>query len=231
MRKLLSLAFFFFALTAARADQLIVNGGFESGSLTGWTASSTGDGGFFFSSDKYTPLNGNATFGPNSGSFYAVSDDFSGSQTQYLTQSFTTPDSLQSATLSFAIFVNDIYGADFGSSGPGGQVSLLNSAGSLIAILYGPSDTFESPVGQPNPYTLFSKDISSYLLSNTTYQLQFSSTDKTNLINVGVDDVSLITTAGAPAAVTPEPSTFSLLALGGAFVFCFARRKSTVAEA
>ena len=229
LRKLASLAILLFAFTSARADQLIVNGGFETGSLAGWTTTSTGDGGFSATSPSVTPLTYNATVGPHSGSYYAVSDDYSASQTQYLTQTFTTPTSFQSATLSFAMFVNDIYGADYGSSGVGGQVSLLNSLGSLIATLYGPVDTFENPVGSPNPYVSFSKDISSYLAAGTTYQLQFSSADSTDLINIGVDDVSLITSSAA--AATPEPSTISLMATGGMFVFWIAYRKSMAAEA
>ena len=124
MRTLASLAILLFAFASARADQLITNGGFESG-LTGWTTSSTGDGGFFANSGTTTPLNANATVGAHSGTNYAVSDDYSGSQTQTLTQTFTTPSSLSSATLSFEMFVNDIYGGSFGSSGPGGTVSLL----------------------------------------------------------------------------------------------------------
>ena len=219
MRTLASLAIFLFAFASARADNLIVNGGFESGTLAGWTAASTGDGNFMVNSGVTTPLTFNDTVGAHSGTFYAVSDDFSGSQTQTLTQSFTTPAFFQSATLSFAMFVNDITGHDFGSSGPGGEVSLLSSGGTLIDVLYGPTDTFENPVGVPNPYVLFSQNIASLLSANTTYQLQFSSTDSTALINVGVDDVALVTTV-------PEPPTYSLLALGGLVVFGLAYRKS-----
>lgn len=225
MRTLASLAIFLFAFTAARADQLITNGGFESGTLAGWTATSTGDGNFSVTSAAYTPLTYNATVGANSGSYYAVSDDYSGSQTQYLTQTFTTPGSFNSATLSFAMFVNDVYGEDFGSSGPGGEVSLLNSMGGLIAVLYGPLDTFDDPAGDPNNYVLFSEDIASLLAANTTYELQFSSTDTSGLINVGVDDVSLVTTA------TPEPASLSLFTTGGLLVLWLAYRKPRAFQA
>ena len=229
MRILASLAVFLLAFASARADQLIVTGGFETGNLSGWTASSTGDGNFSVTSATITPLTGNATVGPHSGTFYAVSDDFSGSQTQTLTQSFTTPTSFSTAILSFEMFVNDITGGDFGSSGPGGQVSLLNSVGGLIAVLYGPVDTFESPVGAPNPYLLFSQNIAAFLNPNTTYELQFSSTDTSALINVGVDDVSLVTTAST--SPVPEPASGSLFALGGVLVFWLAYKKSKALEA
>lgn len=227
MRILASLAIFILAVASARADQLIVNGGFETGTLTGWTAASNGDGNFSVVSGTTTPLTYNATVGASSGTYYAVSDDYDGSQTQTLTQSFTTPNSLLTATLSFDMFVNDVYGEDFGSDGPGGEVSLLNSTGGLIAVLVLPTDTFENPVGDPNPYLAYSGDIASLLSANTTYELQFSSTDTTGLINVGVDDVSLVTTSAA----TPEPASFSLLAIGGLLVYWLAYRKSNGVEA
>lgn len=224
MRILASLAIFLFAFASARADQLITNGGFETGTLAGWTAASNGDGNFSAVSGVTTPLTFNDTAGPHSGRFYAVSDDFEGSQTQTLTQSFTTPIFFQSATLSFAMFVNDIQGSAFGSSGPGGEVTLLNSMGVPIAVLYGPVDTFENPLGVPNPYVLFSENIASLLSPNTTYELQFSSTDSSGLINVGVDDVSLVTTV-------PEPASFSLSAIGGLLAFWRAYRKQRTVAA
>lgn len=222
MRKLASLAIFLFAFVSARADQLIVNGGFETGTLAGWTATSTGEGNFSVTSAATTPLTYNDTVGPHSGAYYAVSDDYYGSQTQFLTQSFTTPNSFQAVTLSFDIFVNDIYGAYFGPDGAG-SVSLLDAMGTPIALLYGPSDTFESPVGIPNRYVFVSGNIASLLNPNTTYELQFASTDTTGLVNVGVDDVSLV--------ATPEPASFSLLATGGLLVFFLAYRKLNTVDA
>lgn len=213
MRTLALLFTLLLGLGSARADQLIVNGSFETG-LTGWLTGNNGDGGFFATSGTVTPLTYNSTVGASSGNTYALSDDYSGSQTSYLRQFFTTPSSFQTATLSFAMFVNDIYGADFGSSGPGGQVQLLNSLGTVIASLFGPVDTFENPVGSPNPYVQYSANIASLLNPNTTYGLQFSSTDTTNLINVGVDNVSLLTAGSTAVTVTPEPTTLSLVGLG-----------------
>lgn len=223
MRQYVLLFTLLLTFVSARADQLIVNGSFETG-LSGWLTSSTSDGGFFAASGTVTPLTYNSTVGARAGSSYAVSDDYSGSQTQFLRQFFTAPTSFQSATLSFSMFVNDVYGADFGSSGPGAQVSLLDSFGAQIATLFGPTDTFENPVGSPNAYVQYSVNLASLLTPNTTYALQFSSTDTTNLINVGVDNVSLVT-AGA-TAVTPEPTTFSLVGLGGILLAWTAYKKT-----
>lgn len=217
MRTLVSLALLLFAFTSARAEQLIVNGGFETGDLTGWSAT-----GFTVQSAPVTPLTYNATAGPYSGSFYAVSDGYN-PDTETLTQTFTTPASFYGINLSFAMFVNDVDGLYFGSDGPGGEVSLLNSTGGLIAVLNGPFDTFENNPGYPNSYVLYSDNIGSLLAPDTTYQLQFSNTDTTGVINVGVDNVSLVT--------TPEPGTSPLLATGGLLVFWLAYRKSKAVQA
>src|SRR5580704_6018609 len=88
-----------FALTA-RANEVLTNGGFETGDFTGWTVSSSiGSGGSFFvcpnpgppgtgCSSNTTPLSGNPTVGPASGNFYAVSDQV-GPGINVITQSFT----------------------------------------------------------------------------------------------------------------------------------------------
>lgn len=226
MRTFASLAILLFAFVSARADQLIVNGGFESGTLAGWTAaSSNNDGGFTVTSAPYTPDSYNATVGAADGTYYAVSDDYNGYETQTLTQSFTTPSSFSSAVLSFDMFVNDVYGAAYGSGGPGGEVSLLTSTGTLITILNGPIDTYESSIGTPNNYVSYDEDIASLLSADTTYELQFSSTDTEGPLNVGIDDVSLVT-----SSPVPEPATFPLLAAGGALVFWMARRKTNAFE-
>jgi hypothetical protein len=188
----------------ASASQLIVNGSFETGDLTGWTATDTGGlGDFSVTKFLFTPLTGNGTVGPQDGGFYAVSDDY-GPQTEDLTQTFTVPLGTTTALLSFSMFVNDVYGGDFGSSGPGGSVFLLSSTNALITSFYS-ADTFDSPVGNPNPWVTMSNiDVMPFLTPGSTYTLDFQETDVTSLINVGVDNVSLVTTAVAQA---PEPDT------------------------
>src|SRR5262249_13899998 len=57
--------------------QLLLNGDFDLGSLTGWTATAQGSGGFFASTPGTpTPSSGHATAGnPSGGTTYAVSDE------------------------------------------------------------------------------------------------------------------------------------------------------------
>jgi hypothetical protein len=77
--------------SSASASQLIVNGNFETGDLTGWSVGdSAGLGDFSVTNLTLTPMTFNGTVGPQQGSFYAVGDDF-GPQTEDLTQTFTIP--------------------------------------------------------------------------------------------------------------------------------------------
>jgi hypothetical protein len=112
---------FFSLVLAARANEVIVNGGFETGNLAGWTTTDSGTpgDGWSVTAAPVTPLNGFPTVGPNSGSFYAVTDMFNpGSHA--LSQSFTAAANTD-YVLSFNMFVND----QFGGSGLGGEANLL----------------------------------------------------------------------------------------------------------
>jgi hypothetical protein len=126
-------------------------------------------------------------------------------------------------SLSFSIFVNDIFGAYYGSSGLGGEVLLLNSTGSsVVATLYGPNDAFETG-GNPNNWvTVTNMNITADVVGGTTYQLQFLESDATGPINVGIDGVSLVATS----ASVPEPDMLIPIALLAAFCVFRARRFS-----
>jgi len=69
------------AVTTSTANaaliQLITNGGFETGTLAGWTSTDLpgGSGNWAVDdNDGATPLSGGSTVGSSSGSFYAVTD-------------------------------------------------------------------------------------------------------------------------------------------------------------
>jgi hypothetical protein len=86
MPKLLPYAFALLTLIAitlgisssAKADQLLVNGGFETGTFAGWTVvnrtGSFAGSNFFVSAGTVLPQSGLSTVGPASGNFSAVSD-------------------------------------------------------------------------------------------------------------------------------------------------------------
>jgi len=203
----------------ANASQLISNGDFGTGDLTDWTVTdSLGLGDFSVTNSIYTPDTGNDTVGALSPStFYAVSDDYA-PQTEDLIQSFTVPTGTTSLLLSYSLFVNDVYANAYGGSqGPGGSVLLLSSAGATIATLQAATDTFESAVGSPNPWvTVTNLSIIGDVVAGNAYKLEFQEIDTTAVINVGVDNVSLVATG---ATSVPEPNTFiPTLVIAGLFL-------------
>ena len=114
----------------ASASELFVNGNFGTGDLTGWTMTTNpapGPVGFYVTSATTTPNNGFPTVGADAPStFYAVTDN-QGPGDVAISQSFTVPVGTTSAILSFATFVNDI----FGGSGTGGSIVLLAPQGRI----------------------------------------------------------------------------------------------------
>ena len=191
----------------ANAVELINNGGFETG-LTGWTvASSAGSGGSWFAdTGTSTPLTGNPTVGPHSGTGYAVTDQV-GPGVNALSQSYTVPLGTTSLTLTFDMFIND-WASSTGDEtmkvlvlSAGGNP--VTGAGTLSTLFSG--DTLVTG-GVPNPYVAFNFAITSFVPGDT-FILDYQETDTLFNMNVGLDDVSL----NAAAGPVPEPRSVALL--------------------
>jgi hypothetical protein len=203
--------------SVASASNIFVNGGFETGDFTGWTASAEGgsSGSFSVVSGTSTPISGFPTVGPSSGTFYAITDQ-GGPGAYALTQSFTV-DPGSTVTLSFDLFVNDQAGTTI--VGPldytGGAVEFATVdllTGTANPFSTAPADVLQnfysgSDAGaNPNPYTSYSFDISSLVAAGGTFQLRFGEADNQGFFNLGIDNVSVDVAA-------PEPSTFFLFGL------------------
>lgn len=205
------------------ASQLIVNGGFETGTLSGWTLSSEAGSyagsDFFASKSTTTPISGSATSGAESGTYYAVSDGV-GPATEVLSQTFTVPTGLSSVVLSYSLFVDSASGdvidtaAGLDYSQGANQyadVSLLSSGTSVFSTSSGVLRDFyqgtDNAAPIPNAYTNYSFNITSLVSAGGTFTLRFAEVDNLGPLNMGIDNVSIVTTAVTP---TPEPDSVTL---------------------
>ena len=164
---LLALASLALTTTPVRADELLSNGGFETGDFTGWTLKNlaTGDPSGTFAignnlidtnltpNSPATPIAELASLGAKSGSFYAVSDSL-GPGTHLLLQSFTLPSATNVAHISWDMFVNDWYGAGaLNGNGPldhaqiDGQLNLIPTQFARVDLLAGNADAYDVGAG------------------------------------------------------------------------------------
>jgi hypothetical protein len=222
----------------ARAD-VIVNGGFETGTFAGWTAGSTqvspftaalndgqnsqvvnsvsGSPAWFLRNKPANYFGTPAT--PITG--YSAFNGFDGSPGYFfLRQGFTTPGLLASAVLEFDFAVQ---------SGYGGlprvfDVNVLNTSGAIQANVF----TYSRPTGYLPEWTPthVTKDIAGVLngLGAGSYQLEFRTTipqDYTGAAQSAIDNVSLELTKPVPAPPAVLLFAFGIFGLG------FARRRAT----
>jgi hypothetical protein len=224
--KLAALGLFLGLVMNAKAGELIVNGGFETGSLSGWTETDQagGSGSWFVNSSTTSPMSGFLTPGPAGGSFYALTDQ-TGPGSHSLVQAFTVAAG-STVNLSFDMFSNNQSGVKFAvggasdldfSAGPNqhARVDILaagagpfDTAGGVVTNLY--NDSSLLPNGGTNPWVHYSFDITAAVGGGGTFQLRFAEVDNQFYFQQGVDNVSIIATSGS----VPEPAGITLLGLG-----------------
>lgn len=183
--------------SSAMAGQVIQNGGFETGTFSGWTTSSTGgsSNAFYISSATTAPMSGYATPGAETGVFYALASQ-TGPGSQTLSQSFTKVAGGK-YILSYDMFVNSH--AAFDANNQFSRVDLLSGSTVLRNLFLGaPSET---------DYKHYSFDISNTISAAGTYQLRFLSLQNNFFQEQGVDNVSLI-------SEVPEPVSLGLMGIG-----------------
>ena len=222
---------------AAATQELIQNGDFETGTFSPWTVTSQGDSAFYVRPDGSQNNTFQSTVGPASGSYYAVSDQVSGSNggngDAALIQSFTVSAPASSVVLSYDMFVDNYAdpfaysptpaGTDLDYNTPNNQqarVDLLTQSASAFSVassdvlenFYQGSDPVTDPsTDNPHPYTHYSYDITSLVGGGGTFQLRFAEVNNEDNLYQGVDNVSILDTPAAPPA--PEPSQAGVLAL------------------
>jgi hypothetical protein len=230
MKSLTTTALFSAALAVilghASAAQIITNGAFDAG-LTGWTKSDlTGsDGTFSVQTGTVSPISGTAVAAPPSPPNSAMTDA-QGPGTHVLYQDFAVTEPVGSAVLTFSLFLGNQAGAyyvptpatlNFGVADFSQQarVDILLSSGGAFSVASNDVllNVFQTASGSstlPSGYANYSFQIASVLNANVnrTLRLRFAEVDNVGPFQLGVDNVSLETSAA------PEPASFVTAGLG-----------------
>jgi hypothetical protein len=189
-----------FGTGSARAAALILNGSSESG-FTSWTLTES-------------PTNGLTAPAPPQGTDAAMTDA-SGPGSQSLPQSFTVAAGA-GATLSLDLFVGNQVGffspaALHFNTIPNQQarVDILTSAAGGFALGGSVVDNVVNASADTANNVLYSFDITTFAGGGGTFKLQFAEVDNQPSYLLGVEDVSLMTSA----TEVPEPGSWLLAAI------------------
>ncbi len=125
------------ALTNSAA---ILNGGFETGTLTNWTLTNSAYGQFITNNGTFIPPGASGAIAPYAGSYCALGYD-SGPGVFYMYQDISIPSGVSTATLSWAHRVRN-YSTAFNSS-QGFQVRICDTNNTVLATAFttSPGDT------------------------------------------------------------------------------------------
>jgi hypothetical protein len=172
---------------SARATELIVNGGFESGS-TGWTlsggVSASASGGFAHSGTYFLYLGG------------AVNENDAAYQT------ITIPANATAATLSFYYNINSLEGNTVAYDTF--SATIRNTSGTILATVINLSNINQTSPG--NPY-YYQQTYNLLPYAGQTIRIYFTSiNDSAKVTNFRVDDVSVQVTVATVSAPTVSTS-------------------------
>jgi hypothetical protein len=203
MRKLLVLAVVVaggvLALPAlASAAPIVANGGFETGTASGWTDASSGAGFWSVYSGTTSPLSGFDVPGPPEGSFAFISDQVDPSQA-IAYQDLTLPAGGH-LTLSFWVYyVNQFAGfvtpptLDMSVENQQFRVDIVHTSAPLTSVAPGDvlANVFRTSVGDPLTLgpTLITYDLTPW--AGQTVRLRLGETDTDFYFQAAVDDVQV----------------------------------------
>ncbi len=226
------------AAAPATAQELIINGGFETGDYTGWSANvaAGSNGGLtVIGNGANAPFSSNPTATNAGGGSFVSMTDQGGPGAYDLRQSFLVPLGATSVILTADHVATDWSGAGpiidpigLDYTGPANQharVDLLVGTAALFSTA--PADilaTFYLGVdaGTPASWTTsWTNDITALVTPGQSYIIRFGQVDNQGFFNQGVDNVSVF------AAGIPEPATWAMLITGFGLVGFAARRRRT----
>ncbi len=217
MKKYIAALALLVSASGASAANILVNGDFEAGNLSGWT-NVTGRVYVDNNNGTGTPVSNRATpINANGGSFFAVGD-MSGGGSEILLQSFTVTG--EPVTVSFDWFNNSYTG----QSG----TTLSGSQSNRVDILAAGANAYDVGAGVV-ANLLLNQTSSSWQsalftlnLAAGSYQFRFGSSTCCFFQNFGIDNVSV----SEATAEVPEPAMIALFGLGAAALGLGRRRKA-----
>jgi hypothetical protein len=112
---------------------LILNGGFETGTLTNWTQVKSTTGQFVINNGTVIPPGASGALAPYAGSYSALGDE-NGPGIFYMYQDVTIPAGVSSATLSWAHCVRNYYSSF--NSGQAFQVRICDTNNNVLATAF-----------------------------------------------------------------------------------------------
>lgn len=193
----------------AQSQELVGNGGFETGDLASWTLVDTGAGSFYVLSGTTTPDSGGTILPPPEGTFAAVTDQ-GGPGSHIIYQDVAIPAGM-TATFSAIVYVENLapdYFDDGTLSELGGpnqqmRVDIMDPLAPIDDVGTGVlQNIFITLPGDPLSigYTNLNADLTAY--SGQTIRIRVAEVDNQLFLNAAVDAVSLLAQTGAPTMPT-----------------------------
>lgn len=222
----------FLGLSGIAKAQLVTNGGFETGDLTGWTldVEPGSAGSYFVMSGTTTPISVSTVLPPPQGTFAAVADmNEAGSYIIY--QDITVP-TTGPTTFSAIVYIenyNSVYisGPDLSYSPVPNQqvrIDIIDPASSLRDIGAGVLlNVFQTTPATPLSlgYTTVNADLTSF--AGQTVRIRIAAVDNQDNLNAAVDAVSVANSIGVPTMNEWGMIVFVVLAVIGSIYYL--RRK------
>lgn len=189
---------------------IVVNGGFESAGLSGWSATGTVDG---WQGSRYHDYIGSGVTPAQSGNTYAFFGAGNASGTNVLQQTIATTAGTQYRfSFDFVALGAGSQGLDYTFGGASGTISAVST----------------------NNFSSLSTISGSFLATGATTTVSFRNISSYDNVDVGIDNVSVIvdpvlTGSLALVGAIPEPATWAMLISGFGLVGTALRRRRAAA--
>ena len=191
-------------------SNLIVNGGFETGSFSGWTLQNSGLGSFVINNGSYDPASPGGPMSPYSGANSALSDQ-TGPGTNAIYQDIAIPAGRTAVTLSWVDRIRNHAGW-FADPNQEYRVEIRDTSDMVLATV------FSTNPGDPvmSDWIARSADLSAF--AGQTVRVAFVVQDDIFYLNVDIDEVAVLTggSNGAHTVVLASGQTVTGLDFGNA---------------